>query len=319
MKKSTDTHYSHLAPYGLPEKIWIGAWTLVTIAVIVKHSDLDPFARAFSMSCGVLLFSLILPQITFRLGRMAQSLGRIGLSLATAIGGYETSAMMVAAVGRRSYEWEMIRIDEFLFGFQPSVAMQAIQHPVLTEFLQSIYMFYFPNMLLVGLAIIYARNHKLFYEYAAVLNVSFIVTHVSYVIVPLQSPFLLAEQGIYLEYLDYHTPLVGLMFTEGFRESLLNATTMRFDCFPSGHTMHSLIALFFAWRIRRDVGVVVTIFVVSIVFSTMYLRYHYAIDVVVGIAMAAAVYAIVSPIAKRQWEDEIQPEKQEGGLAAMFR
>lgn len=313
----TDTSWH--APYGLPEKIWLAAWGTVFVGVLIGYGHLEPYTRAISMVTAALAANIILPQITFRLGAVAQSLGRACLSLVTALGGYETSALVIQSLELASYEWTMIQIDDMLFGLQPSVAIQAIQNPVLTEYLQAIYMFYFPNMLLVGLAMIYARNHRLFYEYVACLNTSFLVTHFLYVIVPLQSPFLIAEQGLYPDFIYYETPLAGLWFTEGFRQSLLNATTMRFDCFPSGHTMHSLIALFYAWRVRRDLGWVVTLFVASIVFSTVYLRYHYAVDVVVGIVLATAIYAVIYPLAKRTWKREAQPAETAVGWATLLR
>ncbi len=318
-RKPTSKPVSWVDAYGMPEKVWLSAWTAILLGVILGWGKIDPYPRAFAMAAGAVTINLILPQLTFRLGIVAQSIGRAALSLVTAIGGYEMAAIAISALNRPSFEWEMIQIDQMLFGMQPSVAIQSLQNPFVTEYLQAIYMFYFPNMLLVGLAMIYLRKYQLFYEYVTVLNLSFLITHLLYVCVPLQSPFLIAEQGLYSEFIHYETPLQGLWFTEAFRQSLLNATTMRFDCFPSGHTMHSLVAMFFALRVRRDIGWVVSVFVACIVFSTVYLRYHYLVDVVLGIGIALALYAIVAPIARRAWEQDRQPVETTVGWATLFR
>ncbi len=68
------------------------------------------------------------------------------------------------------------------------------------------------------------------------------------------------------------------------------------DCFPSLHTGLCLLCLFYAIRFREVfnhkklamwfwiVGVI------SLIFSTVYLRYHWVIDVITGIILTVAVY-----------------------------
>ena len=60
------------------------------------------------------------------------------------------------------------------------------------------------------------------------------------------------------------------------------------DAFPSLHTGFSVTVLIVVWRNTKNwfVRTAFTIWVVGIVFSTMYLRIHYAIDVVAGIPLA---------------------------------
>src|SRR6056297_3406253 len=95
-----DVHHNQRAPawhdpYGLPEKIWLAAWSIVFVGVLLGYGHLEPYGRAISMAGAALAANIILPQITFRLGAVAQSLGRACLSLVTALGGYETSALFI--------------------------------------------------------------------------------------------------------------------------------------------------------------------------------------------------------------------------------
>jgi membrane-associated phospholipid phosphatase len=58
------------------------------------------------------------------------------------------------------------------------------------------------------------------------------------------------------------------------------------DAFPSGHTAISLMCLYYAWKEREKKLVAVLIPVVTgLLFSTVYLRYHYVIDVIAGLAL----------------------------------
>ena len=61
--------------------------------------------------------------------------------------------------------------------------------------------------------------------------------------------------------------------------------------FPSSHVGISIIALLLAWR-SRSKGLVFALlpFVVLICFATVYIRAHYAIDVLGGIIAAIAFY-----------------------------
>ena len=58
------------------------------------------------------------------------------------------------------------------------------------------------------------------------------------------------------------------------------------DCFPSGHTQTVLISLWFAFKYKRPLFRVYLPITIALIFSTVYLRYHYAIDVIAGIVYA---------------------------------
>jgi membrane-associated phospholipid phosphatase len=66
------------------------------------------------------------------------------------------------------------------------------------------------------------------------------------------------------------------------RKCIDAAETNPWDCFPSGHTMLSLTSLLVVWRWARPAVPCCLLVVVPICTSTVLLRYHWPIDVVVG-------------------------------------
>ena len=60
----------------------------------------------------------------------------------------------------------------------------------------------------------------------------------------------------------------------------------KFDVFPSGHTMITTSVLIFAFRHDRKVFWFLLPVGVGLIFSTVYCRYHYAVDVLAGLALA---------------------------------
>jgi membrane-associated phospholipid phosphatase len=61
------------------------------------------------------------------------------------------------------------------------------------------------------------------------------------------------------------------------------------DCFPSGHTELTLLVLFCAYRFHKKTFYVLLPIGFALIFSTVYLRYHYVIDVIAGAATAFAL------------------------------
>jgi membrane-associated phospholipid phosphatase len=62
-----------------------------------------------------------------------------------------------------------------------------------------------------------------------------------------------------------------------------------YDCFPSGHTEMTIIAWWTTRRISTRLSTVYLVYTVLILLATVYLRYHYTVDLVAGILVAALV------------------------------
>jgi membrane-associated phospholipid phosphatase len=77
------------------------------------------------------------------------------------------------------------------------------------------------------------------------------------------------------------------------------------DCFPSLHTAVSTLTSLWAWRTRRlhRLGsVVATIYLplnAALWFATVYLRYHWVVDLLAGWLLAVAVAWAIPPVARR--------------------
>jgi membrane-associated phospholipid phosphatase len=66
------------------------------------------------------------------------------------------------------------------------------------------------------------------------------------------------------------------------------------DCMPSGHTAIALLVLFLSYRYARLLFYLFCPIVGALILSTVYLRYHYVIDLFAGAALAAGC-GIIGP------------------------
>jgi len=73
------------------------------------------------------------------------------------------------------------------------------------------------------------------------------------------------------------------------------------DCMPSGHVAIALTVLSLSYRYARLLFYLFCPIVGALILSTVYLRYHYVIDLFAGAALAAGC-SIIGPRLYRWWE-----------------
>ncbi|MDX9719142.1 MAG: phosphatase PAP2 family protein [Myxococcota bacterium] len=257
--------------------------------------------EAQMLQSGVLVLLVVLTAL--KLGPWNYKLGMLARVALTSISCpllYERAHLAVKAIwGQPKLEHYVVATDKMLFGGNASEFLQAFHHPLLTEYLQFSYMTYFILPLVLGLFLMASRKwHKLPTIMLAVVLTSSLVS-LGYVLIPLRSPFLVAQESPHL--MSYDFELYGLWATDSLRQWLLDSTQMRHDCFPSGHTALSTTTLGMAYLLHRRAFWVLLPLVLSIVFSTLYLRYHYLIDVAAGLGLTAIMVWAV-PLLERGWQ-----------------
>lgn len=194
---------------------------------------------------------------------------------------------LVHPVNPFDFDKALIDLDYVLFGVHPTVWMERILNPFFTEYLQIIYTtFYFLPILLVYL--LYKRQADKEFDYFVFIVVfGFYLSYIGYFLVPAVGP------RFTIDYLQT-TPLTGLWLTESIRHTLDTLENIQRDAFPSGHTEITVLTMYYAYFYSKRYFYVLLIIGTSLVFSTVYLRYHYVVDVFAGLILAGIV-VIISP------------------------
>ena len=103
----------------------------------------------------------------------------------------------------------------------------------------------------------------------------------------------------------------GYLFTN-LNHTMVVAGSSGFDVFPSLHVGVGLFMLLFFRRFDRTIWRIYLIPFVLLVISTIYLRYHYLIDLLCGAALCLACFYCCFGFAASQ-EPEIEPVFAETG------
>jgi membrane-associated phospholipid phosphatase len=188
----------------------------------------------------------------------------------------------------RDYDAILIAIDHAMFGCNPTQWMFQFAHPVVTEILQITYASYYFLMMFVGYELYREHRLKEFSFACFCIFYGFYLSYIGYLMLPSVGPrFTLHDFQL------LNTELPGIWLTELIRTGLNIGESIpshipnpidfvQRDVFPSGHTQMTLITMYLALHYRiRFKGIVFTVGSLLIV-STVYLRYHYVIDLLAG-------------------------------------
>ncbi len=191
---------------------------------------------------------------------------------------------LIPRIHPRDFDAALAAIDYRVFGTHPTVWLERFTWPPLTELLQICYPTYYVLPIILGAVIWRSGNAEGFRFWVFVVAFGFYLSYLGYIAVPAIGPRFLPQ------ILEAQTrPLTGMLFYQTVRDALDRAEGLTRDCFPSGHTEMTLLALYYARQFHRKTFLVLLPLGIAIILSTVYLRYHYVVDVAAGALLAGAV------------------------------
>jgi len=187
------------------------------------------------------------------------------------------------------YDKLLIAWDKSIFGFEVTKELYKISNPILTEFLQFCYMLHFYLPVIIGIEIIYRGQKELLADYTNKIVFGFYFSYLLYIFLPAIGPRFTLHN-----FAAINQELPGLLLTNFFRDAV-NAggditigmanpeSVVNRDCMPSGHTLIALLNIIMAFRYNLKMKYLILFLGSGLIFATLYLRYHYLIDVIAGI------------------------------------
>ena len=187
---------------------------------------------------------------------------------------FSALGMVLPAVHPEPYEWTWIAWDRAVLGLDPTVALQPWLTPWSAEVLQWVYASFYLLPVITVAVIGWRRGGAAFDRALLTVATCFLCSYLGYWLWPTLPPY---------RFLPHAAAPSGVWFGASLHGALEAAELHRWDCFPSGHTMLSVVSAVLAWRYARGWFVVLLPVVIVLVISTVALRYHYAADVAAGL------------------------------------
>ncbi|HZP07776.1 phosphatase PAP2 family protein [Methyloceanibacter sp.] len=226
---------------------------------------------------------------------------RVRLLLYPAIMGISFYAMGTAVplLGNDKVDGLLLGWDRALVGETPALAWQYWLHPGLADLAMAGYLFFF-FYLVVGPAVYCVTDLRLFRKCIVGLFTMYGLAFTGYTLLPAGGPW---------RWMDFATPLEGAFLLD-WTLPTVNAGSNAIDVFPSVHVAATLYLLLFDWQHGRRRFWLYLLPCLVLWWSTMYLRFHYFVDLLGGIAVALAgwtmamQYDVASRTEHGQWLEE---------------
>lgn len=272
---------------------------IVLVAGYIALLSALMIARGVSLTPDVLLIGLGLAAILLGRGKLflRDWIPFIGLFFA-----YELMRGYADNFGAAVHMEDVLALERWLFlGNVPTQVLQAWLHPptgvdpwavIGTIF----YFLHFPLPLAVGF-FLWLRRRRVFYDFVAALIVVSMAGFVTYLLLPVAPPWYAAERGLlpgvaYLKEQGF-ADLARMFGFEGrylFSYTIYQINPNQVAAMPSLHAAYPFLAFLFARRFFGRPGWLMLVYSAFVWFSIVYIADHYVVDILGGIAYAAAAY-----------------------------
>jgi membrane-associated phospholipid phosphatase len=228
---------------------------------------------------------------------------------------YSLYSNLILKVNPHTADAALSKIDAALLGNQASFLLEPWINPWATDFLSLVYFSFVLSLPTVGLYLYLRRQEKAFRRVMMGYLTIILLGITSYLLVPAVGPEkYFAEQ--------YTRDLHGHALTHSV-DYIINIGRVGHDCFPSLHVGIPLLLSLYLRNYRRKLFIPALVYVALMCCATIYLRYHYVIDVIAAFAYAPAAYFLNDFLLSRwpgerilsanpQTENEKKPSPPEG-------
>jgi membrane-associated phospholipid phosphatase len=188
----------------------------------------------------------------------------------------------------------VLDLEAHVFGVQPTLWLEGLTRPWLTEWMMFAYVVYIALYPLVCLAIYRRHGRRALEECLLALGLANVACDFGFILFPVAGPTTFMGTA-------YTVPLDGWLFTAA---GELIRTKLHYvgGSLPSPHAAAATVMWVMAWRYDRRLAWLLVPVVLTLYVATFYCRYHYLTDTVVGIATAAAALAL-APGLMRWWRE----------------
>ncbi|EDY19186.1 phosphoesterase PA-phosphatase related [Chthoniobacter flavus Ellin428] len=273
----------------LPHEWFFGAFLLITsLRLIAAVGPLDPAALLYP---GLLLLNAAL--IVWSEVRQTQARWFARLWAYPVMINVVFMTMGSTALKLVSHPQDTIlqQLDGMLVGVTPSLRAESLITPWLTETFSFCYLLFFPYLFFSWVFYTW-KGLPAFRRLCTGLFTIYAVGFLGYSTVPAAGPHLAMTN-------QFSVPLTGWVFTR-INDYIVAHGSNGVDAFPSLHCAVSSYLLFFdrrhaPWRFR-----LYAVPCAGLWLATIYLRYHYFVDIVAGFALASFALWL-----SRRWEKSL--------------
>jgi membrane-associated phospholipid phosphatase len=233
---------------------------------------LGVFTFYIAAAIVVIIFTLVKPDGILKIFRLTYPLFMVTFL-------YEALKSQVFLIHNHPFDSVIVSIENAILGFDSSFVLQRFMEFWLNEVMNFFYISYYFLLPLTAIMLALKRSWISLEKLTLAAAVTFFVSYGIFVILPVVGP------RIYLENI-YYLPLDGPFFTP-LAQQVVHSGGLQGGAMPSSHCAVALVAVWFIIKEFHFLKLPAYIVLIMLCASTVYGRYHYISDVVVGLTLGA--------------------------------
>jgi hypothetical protein len=286
------TLFACLKSLAVHDWIVLGYITFLNVAVALRPEG--PLRDHCQERVGFLLFALVAALLVVR-GPVRPHGPVVALFYRLAIYGtvqisYFFFREMLPLLNPTTLDTELHGLGITLFGAESALVLDQVVTRTTTDWFAFFYFGYFFVLAVHVIPILFlARSQRLLGEFTFGMLYMFCLGHTLYVFVPGYGPVRAVAP-------EFQNALPNGLWLDVVMQSVNGGGALK-DIFPSLHTAAPLFIALYSFRHRalipfRYTWPIVFFFSLNIIIATMFLRWHWIIDVVAGLAVATSAQAL---------------------------
>lgn len=268
----------------------IAFYIILTALHIIYHDRIDTWLMWTFVNLSIIVVSFVLAYMESKYDNEFWNGIHYWYIVPVVLITFKEVYFMVQPIRIYDHDEMFILIDRIIFfGNDPTHLLWQISTPVLTEILQIVYGMFYLLPILLGLFLLRKRRYVAMDFSVFVIVYGFYLSYLGYFIWPGIGPRFTLHN---FETINQDLP--GLFLTNFLREIVNTgesipsgtpnpAEVVQRDIFPSGHTMITLIVMYLSVRLKSRSKYFFVPIGTLLIFSTVYLWYHYVIDLIGGL------------------------------------
>ena len=280
--------------FGLTDVVTLGGLVLFTLLGIAFHGRLAHPVALIGFSLLFLALYLASLAVLPRLRRpWPRFLLRTAVVQLTFLQVYKAANELQTIF----FSWQDDRVlawEQSLLGFQPLVAIQKYYSVPLNELMFFVYVFYVVIYPVLGAIIFFKRGAEAYEDYLFQLGLVNFVCGLGFILFPVAGPMNWESVRSLLT-----KPLTAGVFGS-IAEWIRANVHQPGGSIPSPHCTVATVMWFMSWKYTRRGALWLAPVMIGLYASTVYGRFHYLSDMVIGIA-AGVLVILVAPSVERAW------------------
>jgi membrane-associated phospholipid phosphatase len=275
--------------------LFIAFWGLLSLICLALHGRIPLWWVIITANAAACTLLMILACVSRRTGSRVLRAIHDWSAFALVLFTYKQLYFIIGPIHRnKDYDQLLISLDRLIFRTNPTQWIARFSNPLATELLQIAYSSFYVLFIAVGLELYRRRDKSQFSQFRFTVVYGFFVSYLAYFAFPAAGPRFTLH-----DFSRIDSELPGLLFAEplrwfvnyfeAIRPGMPNALAFAYaqrDVFPSGHTMLTLMTIVLAYEYRLRIRNYVLGVGILLIIATVYMRYHYAVDLAAGALLA---------------------------------